>query len=140
LRCSESRKVTLGRIVFLSAAFVFSASHPSAADFTRLQERVKLGCGKVEFCLPTKLRAPSLAERVIGHVGRALNAFGLFALEAPATLEAKRSDLGVYDSRFGEPEHRITVRLTEEHVAQVEVDRGKKWLLSGNRKSIEKAF
>ena len=57
LRCSESRKVTLGRIAFLSAAFVFSASHPSAADFTRLQERVKLGCGKVEFCL-TKLHAP----------------------------------------------------------------------------------
>jgi hypothetical protein len=23
----------------------------------------------VEFCLPTKLRAPSLADRVIGHVG-----------------------------------------------------------------------
>jgi hypothetical protein len=25
-------------------------------------------CGKVEFCLPTKLHAPSLADRVIGHM------------------------------------------------------------------------
>jgi hypothetical protein len=82
LRCSESRKVTLGRIAFLSAAFVFSASHPSAADFTRLQERVKLGCGKEEFCLPTKLHAPpSPADRVIGRAGHTLNAFGLFAPE-----------------------------------------------------------
>jgi hypothetical protein len=32
------------------------------------------------------------------------------------------------------------VRLTEEHVAQVEADSGNKWLLSGNRKSTEKAF
>jgi hypothetical protein len=24
--------------------------------------------GKVEFCLPTKLHAPSLADRVIGHM------------------------------------------------------------------------
>jgi hypothetical protein len=79
LRCSESRKVTLGRIAFLSAAFVFSASHPSAADITGVQERVQLGCGKEEFCLPTKLHAPSLADRVIGHVGYTLNAFGLFA-------------------------------------------------------------
>jgi hypothetical protein len=36
-------------------------------------------CGKVEFCLPTKLRAPSLADRLIGRKGHALNAFGLFA-------------------------------------------------------------
>jgi hypothetical protein len=35
--------------------------------------------GKEEFCLPTKLHAPSLADRVIGHVGCVLNAFGLFA-------------------------------------------------------------
>jgi len=54
---------------------------------------------------------------LIGRKGCALNAFGLFAPEAPATLETKRSDLGAYDSRFGEPEHHITVRLTEEHVA-----------------------
>jgi hypothetical protein len=54
---------------------------------------------------------------LIGRKGRALNAFGLFAPEAPATLEAKRSGLGAYDSRFGEPEHHITVQLTEEHVA-----------------------
>jgi hypothetical protein len=25
-------------------------------------------CGKEEFCLPTKLHAPSLADRLIGHV------------------------------------------------------------------------
>jgi len=36
-------------------------------------------CGKEEFCLPTKLHASSLADRVIGHVGCVLNAFGLFA-------------------------------------------------------------
>jgi hypothetical protein len=52
-----------------------------------------------------------------GRKGYALNAFGLFAPEGQATLEAKRSDLGVCYSRFGEPEHHITVRLTEEHVA-----------------------
>ena len=40
----------------------------------------QLGCGKVEFCLPTKLRAPpSLADRVIGRARCALNAFGLFS-------------------------------------------------------------
>jgi hypothetical protein len=69
LRCSESRKVALRRIEFFCVAVAFSASHPSAADFTRVQERVQLGCGKEEFCLPTKLHAPSLADRVIGHVG-----------------------------------------------------------------------
>jgi hypothetical protein len=79
LKRSESRKVTLGRIEFFCVAVAFSASHLSAADITRLQERVKLGCGKEEFCLPTKLHAPSLADRVIGHVGYTLNAFGLFA-------------------------------------------------------------
>ena len=80
LRCSESRKVTLGRIAFLSAAFVFGASHPSAADFTRLQERVKLGCGKVEFCL-TKLRAlrATYSTFVPPRPTNVLNAFGLFA-------------------------------------------------------------
>jgi hypothetical protein len=75
-----------------------------------------------------------------GRKGYAHNAFGLFAPEGQATLEAKRSDLGVCYSRFGEPEHHITVRLTEEHVAQVEADSGNKWLLSGNRKSTEKAY
>jgi hypothetical protein len=38
-------------------------------------------CGKVEFCLPTKLHAPSLADRSVGRNGHALNAFGLFAPE-----------------------------------------------------------
>jgi len=54
--------------------------------------------GKVEFCLPTKLHAPSLADRVIGRMGHTLNAFGLFAREAQETLEARRSDSG--RSRF----------------------------------------
>ena len=68
-------------------------------------------CGKVEFCLPTKLRAPSLADHVIGrtgHTGHALNAFGLFAREAQETLEARRSDLGARDSRMGDLIHRLT--------------------------------
>ena len=91
-----------------------------------MQERVKFGCGKVEFWQTPKLHAPSLADRLIGRKGYALNAFGLFAPEAQATLEAKRSHLGVYDSRFGEPEHHITLGLTEEHVAQVEADSGNK--------------
>jgi len=82
LKRSESRKVTLGRIEFFCVAVAFSASHLSAADITRLQERVKLGCGKEEFCLPTKLHAPpSPADRVIGRAGHTLNAFGLFAPE-----------------------------------------------------------
>jgi hypothetical protein len=63
---------------------------------------------------------------LIGRKGYALNAIGLFAPEAQATLEAKRSHLGVYDSRFGEPENHITLGLTEEHVAQVEADSGNK--------------
>ncbi len=96
--------------------------------------------GKAEFWQTPKLHAPSLADRLIGRKGYALNAFGLFAPQAPATLEAKKSDLGACDSRVGEPEHRITLRLTEVRVAQVEADCGKKWLLSGNRKSTEKAF
>ena len=79
LKRSESRKVTLGRIEFFCVAVAFSASHLSAADITGVQERVQLGCGKVEFCLPTKLHAPSLADHVIGHGRLALNAFGLFA-------------------------------------------------------------
>ena len=45
-----------------------------------VSKRTQLGCGKVEFCLPTKPRAPpSLADRVIGRASCALNAFGLFA-------------------------------------------------------------
>jgi hypothetical protein len=47
-------------------------------------------CGKEEFCLPTKLHADSLADRVIGRVGHALNAFGLFARD--------RNDFGVDNS------------------------------------------
>jgi hypothetical protein len=129
--CTESQGTTR----FASA--LQSCATMTCAKKKRIRTR---SYGKVEFCLPTKLHAPSLADRLIGRKGCALNAFGLFAPESQATLEAKRSDLGVYDSRFGEPEHRITVRLTEEHVAQVEADRGKKWLLSGNRKSTEKAF
>jgi hypothetical protein len=58
LKLSESRKVTLGRIEFISGAFAFSASHPSAADITGVQERDPACWGKVEFCLPTKLQAP----------------------------------------------------------------------------------
>jgi hypothetical protein len=66
------------------------------------------GYGKVEFCLPTKLRAPSLADHVIGRTGHTLNAFGLFAREAQETLEARRSDLGARDSRMGDLIHRLT--------------------------------
>jgi hypothetical protein len=65
-------------------------------------------CGKVEFCLPTKLHAPSLADRVIGRMGHTLNAFGLFAREAQETLEDRRSDLGARDSRMGDLIHRLT--------------------------------
>jgi hypothetical protein len=80
LKLSESRKVTLGRIEFISGAFAFSASHPSAADITGVQERDPACWGKEEFCLPTKLHAPPpLADRVLGRASCALNAFGLFA-------------------------------------------------------------
>jgi hypothetical protein len=61
----------------------------------------------VEFCLPTKLHAPSLADRLIGRKGCALNAFGLFAPEVQTTQEVERSDPGDCDSRFGEPEPHI---------------------------------
>ena len=64
--------------------------------------------GKVEFCLPTKLHAPSLADRVIGRMGHALNAFGLFAREAQETPEARSSDMGARDSRVGDLTHRLT--------------------------------
>jgi hypothetical protein len=77
---------------------------------------------------------------LIRRKGCALNALGLFAPEAQATLEAKRSDLAVHDPRFGEPEQHITMRLTEEHAAQVEADCGNRWLLPGNRKPTGKAF
>ena len=109
LRCSESRKVTLGRIAFLSAAFVFGASHPSAADFTRLQERVKLGCGKlgcgklgcgkVEFCL-TKLQALRATSSTFASLRLidVLNAFGLFA-GASEYLAQDRGRRGVAESR-----------------------------------------
>jgi hypothetical protein len=44
-------------------------------------------CGKVEFCLPTKLHAlPSLADRVICRASCALNAFGLFARSEQSCL------------------------------------------------------
>jgi hypothetical protein len=80
LKLSESRKVTLGRIEFISGAFAFSASHPSAADITGVQERDPACWGKVEFCL-TKLqvlRATSLTFATL-HLIHVLNAFGLFA-------------------------------------------------------------
>ena len=66
------------------------------------------GCGKEESCLPTKLHAPSLADRVIGRLGHTLNAFGLFAREAQETPEPRRSDLGARDSRMGDLIHRLT--------------------------------
>ena len=43
------------------------------------REYRECSCGKVEFCLPTKLHAPSLADRSVSRNGHALNAFGLFA-------------------------------------------------------------
>ncbi|MDH3653478.1 MAG: hypothetical protein OEN21_04370 [Myxococcales bacterium] len=107
---------------------------------TECRDGARFVRGKVEFCLPTKLHAPSLANRSIGRKDYAFNAFGLFAPEAQATLGAKRSDLGAYDSRFGEPEHHITVRLAEVHLAQVEADSANNLLLSGNRKSTEEAL
>jgi len=67
----------------------------TCAKKERIQAR---SYGKVEFCLPTKLHAPSLADRLIGRKGCALNAFGIFAREAQETLEARRSDSG--RSRF----------------------------------------
>jgi hypothetical protein len=80
LKRSESRKVTLGRIEFFCVAVAFSASHLSAADITGVQERVQLGCGKVEFCL-TKLQALRATSSTFAppHWIDVLNAFGLFA-------------------------------------------------------------
>jgi hypothetical protein len=80
LKRSESRKVALGRIEFFCVAVAFSASHPSAADITGVQERDPACWGKVEFCL-TKLqvlRATSLTFATL-HLIHVLNAFGLFA-------------------------------------------------------------
>jgi hypothetical protein len=80
LRCSESRKVTLGCIEFLCVAVAFSASHLSAGDITGVQERDPACWGKVEFCL-TKLqvlRATSVTFATL-HLFDVLNAFGLFA-------------------------------------------------------------
>jgi hypothetical protein len=56
-----------------------AGSGQSLLPTRKCNERTQLVCGKVEFCLPTKLRAPSLADRLIGRKGHALNAFGLFA-------------------------------------------------------------
>jgi hypothetical protein len=68
----------------------------TCAKKKRIQTR---SYGKVEFWQTPKLHALSLADRLIGRKGYALNAFGLFAREAQVTLETRKSDLGVDDSR-----------------------------------------
>jgi hypothetical protein len=87
-----------------SVAVVSGSERSSSTNVAKVSGRDPTCWGKVEFCLPTKLHAPSLADCLIRRKGCALNALGLFAPEAQATLEAKRSDLAVHDPRFGEPE------------------------------------
>ena len=120
LKRSESRKVTLGRIEFFCVAVAFSASHLSAADITGVQERVQLGSGKVEFCLPTKLQVPraNISYVHARHLMNALNAFGLFA--RVNNFPSRQCDRDVYARQVGDLRHRITVRLTDAHASHLE--------------------
>jgi hypothetical protein len=55
---------------------------------------------------------PDVRNHVIGRSSCTLNAFRLFAYEAPETLEVRRSDLGARDSRAGDLIHRLTCSST----------------------------
>ena len=77
-------------------------------------------CGKVEFCLPTKLQVPraNISYVHARHLMNALNAFGLFA--RVNNFPSRQCDRDVYAHCVGELKHRITVRLTDAHAAHLE--------------------
>ena len=77
-------------------------------------------CGKVEFCLPTKLQVPhaNVSLVPVRHLINALNAFGLFA--RVKHIPSRQCDRDAYARRVGDLKHRITVRLTDAHAAHLE--------------------
>ena len=75
-------------------------------------------CGKVEFCLPTKLHAPSLADRVIGHMVSCAQRLRLIrAREVTFFLDKEIAMFMIF--AVGTLKHRLTVRLTDEHVSHL---------------------
>jgi len=88
--------------------------------FHRASKGTGLCSGKVEFCLPTKLRARRANVICVHtrHLKRTLNASGLFA--RVNNFPSRQCDRDVYARQVGDLRHRITVRLTDAHASHLE--------------------
>jgi hypothetical protein len=91
---SDSRwKVLLHPASEVSISFQIGAGNSKLIQYA--SKRAGLRSGKVEFCLPTKLRATSLTALVIDRASHTLNAFGLFARAKQAFLLDHAAERGL---------------------------------------------